>query len=126
MKIHLWRARRCHPVPRVFDEVKVGVCLRWILLQLEIEASDIKPGQVHTIVDTVTINIFREVLTLPFVKMAIEHQIELEVNMGSLPIDSLSGMTHNRQRSVLSHLVSRFHHDNAEMGVKAVVRTVVE
>src|SRR5258708_13874697 len=97
-----------------------------MLLRLEIEASGIKPGQVNTIVGKVTSNIFREVLTLPFVKMAIKHQIKLEVNMRPLPIDSLSGMTHNRQRSVLSHLVSRVHHDNAEMGVKAVVGTVVE
>src|SRR6202043_242530 len=75
LKIHLWRAGHYYPVPRLSALQKLSDCERWILLQLEIEAADIEPGQVHTIVETVAINIFREIFALPFGEMAVKHQI---------------------------------------------------
>src|ERR1700716_1410183 len=45
--------------------------------------------------------------------------------MRSLPVNSFSGVTHNRQRGILCHLISGIHGDDAKMRVKAVVRTVL-
>src|SRR6266478_4520817 len=46
--------------------------------------------------------------------------------MRSLPVNSFSVVTHNRQRGILCHLISGIHGDDAKMRVKAVVRTVLE
>src|SRR6266436_789213 len=75
LKIHLWRAGHYYPVPRLSALQKLSDCECWILLQLVIEAADIESGQVHTIVDTVAINIFREIFALPFGEMTVKHQI---------------------------------------------------
>src|SRR5439155_23438222 len=96
---------------------------RWIFAQLQIELRDVEPDQIDPVVNAVVVRIvFVEEGTVPFLEVVIEHQVQLQVQMRPLAIDSRSGVTHHRDLLPAMHRVSGSNVDFTEMPVETEIR----
>jgi hypothetical protein len=89
--------------------------------QLEIQPSDIESVQVLAIEIAMSISVSLKIFFGPPFKVAIQEQVQFEVNMRSLPVDPFPRMAHDSDNIALGNPISNGHVNRAQMRIEAEV-----
>ena len=108
------RLRQRDLIERLFTGEKFGNRECRILSERQIEARHVDTGEVHPVVEIMTIGIVPEKCVVPCLKLATEHQAQFQMQMCAFAVYARSGVTHHRDTLTALHRLARLHCDRAE------------
>src|SRR5205807_8691840 len=111
-QIEVRRVRHGHFVKCFFLSQKLRYAEIGTLVMLEEKSRDIKSRQINSVVNAVVVWVAK-VAIVPGFEIAIEHQVELEMNMGPRLIQSFACVTHARDAFAAIHSLTNAHRDLA-------------
>ena len=81
----------------------------------------VEPSKIDPVVNAMMIRLVSEESVVPLLEVIVQEKVELDVHMGALARDSITGVTHDREFFPLPNDLAGRHRDRVEMRVEAVV-----
>src|SRR6202035_4079188 len=117
-KVHPRRSRQQHTVPGGFFLKELWNGFLRIFDQLEIQPTDIETIQILAVEIAVPISVSSKIFFGPSLKVAVQEEVQLEVNMRSLPVAAFPRMSHDGDGVALGDPVSDGHVNRAQVCIQ--------
>src|SRR6266487_2662978 len=110
-------SRQYHFVKNLLSIEKLQNSEGRIFVEGEIEPRDIEADKVQAIVDSIVIGIVFEKRVVPRLKVVASQQIQFEMHVCALAIDSFAGVTHHRNRLTLFDRLAWLRRNRAQVPI---------